>query len=78
MIKSDTLNASKHGEDFQNLLLFFGREHILSVMYPIVRPISATKQCVHTLAGLGLLPVRQSPPARFFTKHIKNFGKGTQ
>ena len=58
MIKTNAFYASKHGDHFQNLLLFLGRKHILSVMHPIVRPISATKQCVHTLASLSLLPVR--------------------
>ena len=55
MVKTNALNTPKHGDDFQNLLLFLGRKHILSVMHPIVRPISATKQCVHTLASLSLL-----------------------
>ena len=76
MIKTYTLNASKLGYDFQNLLLFLGRKHILSVMHPIVRPIFRHQ----TMRAHTGEPKRytQSPPARYFTKHIKNFGKGTQ
>ena len=43
MIKFNTLNASKHGDDFQYLLLFLGRKQILTVMHSIVRPIPASE-----------------------------------
>ena len=43
MIKLDTFDASKLGEDLQNLFLLSWREHILTMMNPIVWSISATE-----------------------------------
>ena len=43
MIKLDTLNAAKLGENLQNLFLFLRREHNLTVMRPIIRSISTTE-----------------------------------
>ena len=43
MIKPNALNASKHGDDLQDLLLFLGREHNLAMMRPIVRPIPSSE-----------------------------------
>ena len=43
MIKTNPLNASKHGDNFQYLFLFLGRKQILTVMHSIVRPIPSAE-----------------------------------
>ena len=43
MIKTNPLNASKLGKNRQNRFLLLGREHILTVMHSIVRPIPASE-----------------------------------
>ena len=55
MVKSDALDAAKFGENFQDLFLFFGREHILTVMHAIVGAISTTEQRMDPPASLSQL-----------------------
>ena len=43
MIKTNALDAAKLSENRQNLLLLFGRQHVLTVMRPIVWPVPATE-----------------------------------
>ena len=57
VVETDAIGAAELGQDFQNLVLLFWRDHVFTMMDSVVGTIATTKGGTYTVSGLSFIPL---------------------
>ena len=57
VVETDAIGAAELGQDFQNLVLLFWRDHVFTMMDSVVGTIATTKGGTYTQTGLSFIPL---------------------
>ena len=52
VVEPDAVCAAELGDDVHNLSLLLWREHVFTMMNPIIRAVTSTEEGMYTLASL--------------------------